>query len=285
MSGNITGIMVETRNTSRSQDPPMESLQDTVKELQATMLGIQESMNNFLVSQNLMNQEINRLKNGEGTSNHAGSQNHSGIARNGTGNARNLGNGGTGRNIGRLSKIEFPKFNGEDVKGWMFRCNQFFKIDNIVDDSEKIELVSMHVYDKALVWHQQFCRRFGEDCAWEVYEQEVLKRFNSILEDPLMELKKLKQVGTVKEYQEKFESLLNMVDLDEKHSISLFLGGLKDEISLQIRMFTLTTLTDAFHMAKMQEQTLVALKSRYSPILPTPVSKINAHNFFGGRKC
>ena len=104
-----------------------------------------------------------------------------------------------------MSKIEFPKFNGEDVKGWMSRCKQFFKIDGIVDDSEKIELVSMHVYDKALIWHQQFCRRFGEDCAWEVYEQEVLKRFNSVLEDPLMELKKLKQLGSVKEYQEKFE--------------------------------------------------------------------------------
>ena len=72
-----------------------------------------------------------------------------------------------------------------------------------------------------------------------------------------------------------------MVDLDEKHSISLFLGGLKDEISLQVRMFTLTNLTDVFHMAKLQEQTLVALKSRYSPIMPTPVSKFNAHNSFG----
>ena len=43
----------------------------------------------------------------------------------------------------------------------MFRCKQFFKIDGISDDSEKLELVSMHVYDRALVWHQQFCNRFG----------------------------------------------------------------------------------------------------------------------------
>ena len=89
MSDNITGTMVETRNTSRSQDSTMEALQESVRDLQETMLGIKESMQGFLVNQNLINQEISRLKNGEGTSHHAGSQNHSGglnvIARNGSG--------------------------------------------------------------------------------------------------------------------------------------------------------------------------------------------------------
>ena len=117
----------------------------------------------------------------------------------------------------------------------MFRCKQFFKIDGIVYDSEKLELVSMHVYDKALVWHQQFCNRYGEDSPWNVYEKEVLRRFGSVFDDPLMELKKLKQDNSVKEYQEKFEDLLNRVELSEKHAISLFLGGLKNEISIQIR--------------------------------------------------
>nr|GEV41428.1 putative mitochondrial protein [Tanacetum cinerariifolium] len=63
-----------------------------------------------------------------------------------------------GHKYGRIEKIEFPKFNGDDVKGWLFRCNQFFKIDD-VDDRDKVELVSIHVYDKALIWHQQFCKR------------------------------------------------------------------------------------------------------------------------------
>ncbi|GJU29865.1 hypothetical protein Tco_1173454 [Tanacetum coccineum] len=94
---------------------------------------------------------------------------------------------------------------------------------------------------------------------------------------------KLKQDGIVKDYQEKFKELLNMVELEEKHAISLFLGGLKSEISLQIRMFTLYTLTEAFYMAKMQEHALVALKSRYTPLLPTPVSKSNNNVAFGGR--
>nr|GEX48115.1 hypothetical protein [Tanacetum cinerariifolium] len=214
----------------------MESLQESVNELKNAILEIKEGMNGFLVSQNAISNELNRMKNGEATSNNGGNHNHR------TG----------GRGYGRMSKIE-------------------------------MELVSMHVYDKALIWHQQFCIRFGENCPWELYEKEVLKRFGTVLEDPLMELKKLKQEGTVKDYQEKFEELLNIVELDEKHAISLFLGGLKNEISMQIRMFTLDSLTDVFYMAKMQEQTLVALKARYTPLLPNPASKLNISNSQGVR--
>ncbi|GKD62399.1 reverse transcriptase, partial [Tanacetum coccineum] len=175
-----------------------------------------------------------------------------------------------------------PKFYGDDVKGWVYRCRQFFKINGI-DDNDRMELVSMHVYDKALIWHQQFCRRFGENYPWELYEKEGLKRFGTVLDDPLMEFKKLKQEGTIKDYQEKFEELLNMVELDEKHAISLFLGGLKNEINMQIGMFTLDFLTDVFYMAKMQEQTLVALKARYTPLLFNPASKLNTNTSQGVR--
>ncbi|GKG43452.1 hypothetical protein Tco_0480136, partial [Tanacetum coccineum] len=30
----------------------------------------------------------------------------------------------------RLVKVEFPKFYGEDVLGWIFKCDQFFLIDS-----------------------------------------------------------------------------------------------------------------------------------------------------------
>nr|GEV14925.1 hypothetical protein [Tanacetum cinerariifolium] len=185
-------------------------------------------MNGFLISQNAITTNLNRMKNGEGTSHNGDNQNHK----------------GGGRGYGRMSKIKFPKFNGDDVKGWVYTCRQFFKIDG-VDDNDRMELVSMH---------QQFCRRFGENYPWNF-----------------------------KDYQEKFEELLNMVELDEKHAISLFLGGLKNEIILQIRMFTLDSLTDVFYMAKMQEQTLVALKSRYTPLLSNPASKLNSSTSQGVR--
>nr|GEY67044.1 hypothetical protein [Tanacetum cinerariifolium] len=43
-------------------------------------------------------------------------------------------------------------------------------------------------------------------------------------------------------------------------------GGLKDEISMPLRMFKLKTLADAFCMAKMQEATNAAIRPRYTSI-------------------
>ncbi|GJV72576.1 hypothetical protein Tco_1492571 [Tanacetum coccineum] len=64
----------------------------------------------------------------------------------------------------------------------------------------------------------------------------------------MVELKNLKQFGNVQNYQDQFESLSNKVELIESCAISLFVRGLKDEISMPLRMFKLTTLANAFCM-------------------------------------
>ena len=70
--------------------------------------------------------------------------------------------GQNGQNpISRMTKVEFPKFSGDDVRGWMFRCEQFFAIDNIPED-QKVRLISVLLFDKALLWHRQFSRLHGE---------------------------------------------------------------------------------------------------------------------------
>lgn len=57
--------------------------------------------------------------------------------------------------FGRMAKVDFPKFNGKDVKGWLYRCNHFFKIDQLADNC-KVKMAAMHLHDRALVWHQNF---------------------------------------------------------------------------------------------------------------------------------
>ncbi|GJU92132.1 hypothetical protein Tco_1304555 [Tanacetum coccineum] len=84
----------------------------------------------------------------------------------------------------RLGKMEFPKFHGEDVKGWMFRVKQFFAID-AVGEADKIKLVSIHLYDRILTWHLQFVKTHNEAVTWAAYEEAVLKRFRDVNEDPM----------------------------------------------------------------------------------------------------
>ncbi|GKB58354.1 reverse transcriptase [Tanacetum coccineum] len=72
-------------------------------------------------------------------------------------------------------------------------------------DEMKVELAAMHVYDRALTWHQQVVKRYGARCTWELYEQEALSRFGAVFKDPIVELNNLKQTRNVQSYQDQFE--------------------------------------------------------------------------------
>ncbi|GKB83565.1 hypothetical protein Tco_0950460 [Tanacetum coccineum] len=96
----------------------------------------------------------------------------------------------------RVTKVEFLKFSGEYVRGWMFRCEQFFTIDNTTDEG-KINLISIHLYDIALMWHRQFMRLMRDIVTWPMYREAILQRFGLAYDDPLAEIKKLSQTGSI----------------------------------------------------------------------------------------
>nr|GEV30261.1 hypothetical protein [Tanacetum cinerariifolium] len=75
--------------------------------------------------------------------------------------------------------------------------NKFFEMGQIVIDDQRIRLASMQVFGKALNWNKQFMGRFEELVTWGVYETQIKKRFESVFEDPLVELKNLKQTTNV----------------------------------------------------------------------------------------
>ncbi|GJZ95232.1 gypsy/ty3 retroelement polyprotein [Tanacetum coccineum] len=92
----------------------------------------------------------------------------------------NLGMTGNDRNqnqqqFTRMTKVEFPKFSGDDVKGWIFRCEQLFSIDEI-PENQKVKLISVHLFDTALLWHRQFIRLNGENVSSNVYKSGILQR-------------------------------------------------------------------------------------------------------------
>ncbi|GKC92896.1 reverse transcriptase [Tanacetum coccineum] len=202
----------------------------------------------------------NRLNNGEGSNQRRDTGGHNGA--------------NTGGTYGRLTKIEFPKFDGEDVLSWLYRVNNFFDMDHIVEDEQKIRLVSMHMFGKALNWHQHFMSKFGEVMTWAVYQTHVKRRFESVFEDPIMELKNLKQTTSVQVYQDFFEALLNKVDLDDSCAISLFIGGLKEEIAYVVRMFKPTSLTEVFSLSKLQEANNSVSKGKHSASFGPPKNTV-----------
>ncbi|GJS57682.1 hypothetical protein Tco_0652466 [Tanacetum coccineum] len=117
---------------------------------------------------------------------------------------KHLGNVNRGNQLQhtRLAKIEFPKFFSEGVRGWVFRCEQFFNLDQATDEEK------------------------------EVYKQAVLARFGNVFNDPMYELKNLKYETSTKEYEDPFDDLLSRVEINEDHVISLFMGGLPTKIAM-----------------------------------------------------
>ena len=155
----------------------------------------------------------------------------------------------------RFSCIKFPKFNGEGFKSWLYKCDQFFEVDETPSEA-KVRIAAMHLEGKALQCHQVFMKaRISRDPpAWEEYVKALGSRFGDCLyDDPMGDLKGLRQTRSVREYQDAFEEFLNRVDLPESYAVSCFIRGLKEEIQLAVRMFTPRDLQHVVGLAKIEE--------------------------------
>ncbi|GJV39604.1 retrotransposable element Tf2 [Tanacetum coccineum] len=139
----------------------------------------------------------------------------------------------------------------------------------MIHDDDKVKIVSIHLQDKALTWHLWFVKTYGETVSWNVYEEAIMKRFGSVNEDPMEELKNLSYETSMKEYQTSLKScLFRYADIPESQSISMLIAGLPATIVLNVRMFKPKYLADAFSLASLQKATLVVIKQMNTPLLP-----------------
>nr|GEU32974.1 hypothetical protein [Tanacetum cinerariifolium] len=80
--------------------------------------------------------------------------------------------------------------------------------------------------------------------------------------DYTSELKKLKQVASVKEYYESYIDILNRLQHPQEYSLSYFVDGLKEDIRCMVMLFKPQTIHEAYCLAKLQEATLEARKPK-----------------------
>lgn len=88
---------------------------------------------------------------------------------------------------------------------------------------------------------------------------DVVVRFKNPENRDVLDLfNKLREEGTVMEYEDKFEELRALIvvrykNFSEEYYVSSFISGLKDHIKGSIRMFRPPTLADAVFLAKQEE--------------------------------
>ena len=112
-----------------------------------------------------------------------------------------------------------------------------------------------------MIWFQE-AEETGQFISWEAFVRALHTRFGALAyDDPMEALTKLRQVSSVSSYKAYFEALSNRIkELSKKHKLSCFFSGLRDEIRLLVKMFTLQNINLAFGLAKIQEEYLLSNK-------------------------
>nr|GEX80779.1 putative retrotransposon Ty3-gypsy subclass protein [Tanacetum cinerariifolium] len=138
---------------------------------------------------------------------------------------------------------------GKDPKGWLYQVEQYFEFQR-VETKDQVQLASFHLDGIALQWHR-WITKFCGLVTWVEFSKALLRRFGPTdYEDPVEALSRLKQATTVASYQEALEKISHQVDgLHEIFLVGYFIGGLKEEIRLEVKLKTPKNLTEAIGMA------------------------------------
>ena len=115
----------------------------------------------------------------------------------------------------RPTKLDFPKYSGDDRTIWLDRVMQYFDYQGTFED-RKVTLAAFHLEGEANQWWQWikkvYCKEKIE-ITWENFKKELLVRFKPTeAEDFDKALSRICQSGTLREYQREFERLANQVD-------------------------------------------------------------------------
>lgn len=179
----------------------------------------------------------------------------------------------------RTPKIDFPKFSGNDPRGWLNKCEKFFQLNNTNDLRARVLCAALYMEGEADIWFRTI-EKERPTILWPEFAILVCKRFSKLgYENVVGQFNKLTQKGKVEEYIGQFDELRNYVMaeegcLRESHYVDNFISGLKEEIAQYLYNHKPQTLQQARDMARGQEYFLSVLDKRYKS--STPSSKYNS---------
>ncbi|KAK2994959.1 hypothetical protein RJ640_027863 [Escallonia rubra] len=138
----------------------------------------------------------------------------------------------------RLPKLVFPRFNGNDPRGWVRKAEQYFELCPIHEDY-KVPYASVHFDAQAEHWYAAYIKPLIR-IDWDSFVRDLYARFSVLTGVSVLgEFNKLQQVGTVDEYFNRFKALRAQVVhefkyLDETYFCMSFIGGLRPEIQSRV---------------------------------------------------
>ncbi|XP_078447009.1 uncharacterized protein LOC144715877 [Wolffia australiana] len=157
------------------------------------------------------------------------------------------------------SKMEAPKFRGDDVEGWVRGMERFFQVQEVVSE-DRIDVAMANLEGEALQWYLWTTDRYTF-LGWNDFKIQIGKRFDETLADNIKhQFMDIKQTGTVKEYRKEFERLsVYLPPMPEDIMYDIFLKGLKTEIQTEMDIEEFVGLRRLMDLALKTEKRLKAL--------------------------
>lgn len=180
----------------------------------------------------------------------------------------------------RTPKIELIPFDGTNPLEWLFQAEQFFAFYNIPNES-RLSLASFYMKGDALSWYKWMYQNH-QLFDWVSFSKTLELRFGpSTYENHQAQLFKLRQYGSVSEYQTQFEKLGNRVlGLPPDALLNCFISGLIPEIRHELAVQRPYTITQAIGLAKLIEAKIKDSKSRPTKPYFQPTNTPSNHQFF-----
>uniref|UniRef100_A0A2N9E120 Retrotransposon gag domain-containing protein n=1 Tax=Fagus sylvatica TaxID=28930 RepID=A0A2N9E120_FAGSY len=149
----------------------------------------------------------------------------------------------------RFSQLDFPHFKGDsDPTEWIYKAEIFFKLPG-TPTNEKVLLASFHLQDDAFQWYLWF-ERTEPNGSWQEFKQALRVRFGSSEFDFDEDLAKLRQTGTVDEYQTQFERLAGRIQhWPERAQVGFYMRGLKEDIQSVVKSCGPTSLLNTITLS------------------------------------
>ncbi|XP_066339869.1 uncharacterized protein [Miscanthus floridulus] len=159
---------------------------------------------------------------------------------------------------GRLPKLPFNKFNGENPRLWRSNCEKYFTMNNVYP-AVWVSVSSMYLEGDAAYWYESIDNT-PAIATWQAFCQALHSRFGRDQHAVFIrQLFQIKQATTVTDYVERFTKLVNQLKAYSSTTDPLFytmrfIDGLRPELKTIILVARPQSLDAAISMALVQEE-------------------------------
>jgi hypothetical protein len=136
--------------------------------------------------------------------------------------------------LGKLPKLPFPVFDGDNPRLWIYRCESYFDMYE-VEPEVWVEVASMYLAPHVACWFQSVERK-QPSLSWPLLCRLLHERFGrDQYQSLLRQLFRIHQQSSVTEYQDRFVTLVDQLAVyesvpDPLYFATRFVDGLRTDI-------------------------------------------------------